>query len=55
MKPVITALATLFAAPALAHQGVHIHPHSADPVWLPLLLIGAAIAGTAMLIKARAK
>ncbi len=34
--PLITALAAT-AGPALAHPGIHTHPHGAE-IWLPLVL-----------------
>lgn len=40
----------LVAAPALAHEGVHLHPHGIDAAWLFLALpvIGAAAALAAL-------
>jgi hypothetical protein len=46
LKP-LAILAPLFvAAPALAHEGAHLHPHGIDAAWLFLALpvIGAAVA-----------
>ena len=55
MKCVLSALAVLAASPVLAHSGVHMHPHTSDPTWLPMLLTGLAIAGTGVLIAVRIK
>ena len=55
MKTILTAIAALAAAPALAHPGVHIHPHAGDPVWLPLLAIGLATLAAVTVIRARVK
>lgn len=49
MKPLFTSLAILAAAPALAHPGVHMHPHGQEPsLWLPIglaLVLLAAVLG----------
>lgn len=44
MKPILTALAALAAAPALAHEATglpHVHPHGSDT--LILAALGAAV------------
>lgn len=55
MKCILSSLAVLTASPALAHSGVHMHPHASGPTWLPLLLAGLAIASTGVLIAVRFK
>ena len=55
MKTALTALVALTAAPALAHTGVHMHPHAGDPSWLPLLISGLVVAGVARLAWVRSK
>ena len=49
MKSVFASLAGLAAAPALAHPGVHVHPHGQEPsLWLPIglaLVLVAAVLG----------
>ena len=55
MKPTLTALALLAAAPAFAHTGAHMHPHADDPVWLPLLIGALTAAGVATFAWARRK
>lgn len=54
MKKLAIALFTLTAAPALAHSGAHIHPHSTDPVWI-VMLSGLALAAGAAVVWARRK
>ncbi|MDO6522798.1 peptidase M23 [Shimia thalassica] len=44
MKTLLATIATLSAAPALAHSGAHMHPHASDPSWVPLLLAMASAA-----------
>ena len=46
LKRLATLAPVLFAAPALAHEGAHLHPHGIDAAWLFLALpvIGAAVA-----------
>lgn len=55
MKALFAALAALSPAPALAHEGVHMHPHVSDPVWLPFLLLGVAGTGAVAYARARRK
>ncbi|MBA83493.1 peptidase M23 [Thalassobius sp. S69A] len=44
MKTLTTAaLTALIAAPALAHDGMHLHPHADDSSWLPLIASSIAI------------
>lgn len=45
----IIALTILLAAPALAHEGAHLHPHASDPAWWPVLA-GTLAMGTAGLL-----
>ncbi|MGI1661217.1 hypothetical protein ACRDNQ_03165 [Palleronia sp. KMU-117] len=45
----LSILAPLFAAaPALAHEGAHLHPHGIDAAWLflalPVIGVAAALA-----------
>ena len=44
LAPLLAPL--LAAAPALAHEGAHLHPHGIDAAWLFLALpvIGAVVA-----------
>ncbi len=46
LKRLAVFVPVLFAAPALAHEGAHLHPHGIDAAWLFLALpvIGAAVA-----------
>ncbi|MDU8928071.1 peptidase M23 [Alisedimentitalea sp. MJ-SS2] len=55
MKPALTALVALTAAPAFAHSGAHMHPHANDPSWLPFLIGGLVVAGAAGLAWTRSK
>lgn len=55
MKTLIAPLLTFAATPALAHSGIHIHPHADDASWLPLLFWGLLTAAVASLIWARLK
>ena len=53
MQKTLIALALFTAAPALAHDGAHMHPHAEDPAWGAILL-GLAIAlVAAQLIRGR--
>lgn len=49
MKRITATALILSAAPALAHEGLHLHPHPDDANWLPLILGSIAI-GLAALI-----
>ncbi|MFD3188998.1 LPXTG cell wall anchor domain-containing protein [Sedimentitalea sp. HM32M-2] len=53
MKPVLTLIAACAAGPALAHDGAHLHPHTASNGWLPLILAGLAIIAAAGLARRR--
>lgn len=55
MKKLIAALPLLVATPALAHEGVHIHPHGTDPIWIPMLVMGVAIAALVRLARVRSR
>ncbi|MEQ9693089.1 peptidase M23 [Shimia sp. SDUM112013] len=47
MKHLMPAAVVLFAVPAFAHEGAHMHPHGNDPSWAALmvaLLVGAGAA-----------
>ena len=55
MKTLIATFVTLSAAPALAHSGMHIHPHAGDASWLPLLAGGLLTVAAASLIWVRTK
>jgi ABC-type molybdate transport system permease subunit len=46
---ITAALTALISAPALAHDGMHLHPHADDASWLPLLA-GSVAVGLAALI-----
>ena len=48
MKYVLPAI--LFATPALAHPGAHVHPHGGD-IWLIAALV--LVAGTLLAVKLR--
>lgn len=39
----VTTFAITAAAPALAHDGMHIHPHGDNPIWLGLMLGGLVL------------
>ncbi|KEO50899.1 hypothetical protein [Thioclava pacifica] len=53
MKPLFFALLAMLAAgPALAHDGVHMHPHGFENV-LALALIAAAVWGLVVVMKLR--
>lgn len=48
MKPFATLILSVFAAsPALAHGGVHIHPHGTE---VPLLLLGTGLIAVAAVL-----
>ncbi|WP_168733187.1 hypothetical protein [Thalassobius vesicularis] len=49
MKRLAATALILSAAPALAHDGVHILPHASDPNWLPLIA-GSVAVGLAALV-----
>ncbi|MGH1354003.1 MAG: peptidase M23 [Thalassovita sp.] len=50
MKILSTAILTaLIASPALAHDGMHLHPHANDASWLPLLAGSVAVGLAAMI------
>ena len=36
MTRMLAAMAALAAGPALAHEGLHLHPHGIDAGWLVL-------------------
>lgn len=42
-------LTTLAAVPAMAHDGLHMHPHANDASWLPLIAGSIAIGLVAMI------
>ncbi|WP_204115439.1 peptidase M23 [Shimia biformata] len=51
MRP-ISVLALLFAAaPAIAHEGAHVHPHADSPVWLSLLAAALVAAAATVVIR----
>ncbi|MEE4237157.1 MAG: peptidase M23 [Anderseniella sp.] len=50
----IAAAASLFATPALAHDGAHLHPHGTELVW-SLLAMGLAAACAVWLVKGRGR
>lgn len=48
MKHISTLIMAVFAAsPALAHGGVHMHPHGAE---VPLLLLGTGLIAVAAVL-----
>ena len=49
MKRIAAIALILSAAPALAHEGMHLHPHADDASWMPLIAGSIAI-GLAALI-----
>ncbi|MGV6803587.1 MAG: hypothetical protein ACWA49_05215 [Ruegeria sp.] len=51
MKHLASLPFALMAAPALAHDGPHLHPHDAG-TWLTLVLL-LAVGGVAIWLKAR--
>ena len=48
MKYLIAPATALLATPVLAHEGAHLHPHAADPTWLPIV---AGVLGVACLAR----
>lgn len=53
MKPLFfVLLATLASGPALAHDGMHMHPHGFENV-ISLALIAAAVWGLVVVMKQR--
>jgi hypothetical protein len=46
------AMMTVLATPALAHDGVHLHPHGIDAVWLVLAALALG-GGAAALLRIR--
>ena len=46
MKYLAPAALLLSAAPAFAHDGMHLHPHADHPAWLPMIL-GSLVLGAA--------
>jgi hypothetical protein len=50
----LTLTALSAAAPALAHDGAHLHPHQAAS-WLPFVLMLAAATGGAAFASARSR
>ena len=51
MKTLISALAMPTAAPALAHPGVHVHPHGQEPSLLLLMGLGFVLTAAAIAAK----
>ena len=49
MKYFITVLLAMTAAPALAHDGMHLHPHADHSSWLPLIAGSIAVGLVALL------
>jgi hypothetical protein len=45
----------LFATPALAHEGLHHHPHGVEFGWLFAVVIGSILCGGAILAVRRRK
>lgn len=45
----IAAMAATAATPAFAHSGAHLHPHTGDPVWLPVF-VGTVVVGALALL-----
>ena len=39
----------LFATPALAHEGLHHHPHGIEFGWIAAALLGSVVGGGAVL------
>ena len=46
MRPFAVLAPVLVAAPALAHEGAHLHPHGIDGAWL--FLAGTLLGGIAV-------
>ena len=46
MRPFAILSTTLLAAPALAHEGAHLHPHGIDSAWM--FLAGTLLGGLAV-------
>ncbi|MEE4348231.1 MAG: peptidase M23 [Paracoccaceae bacterium] len=46
MIRIVVPLATLWATPLLAHDGMHLHPHADHPAW-SLVMLASAVVGVA--------
>ncbi|MGR3635327.1 MAG: hypothetical protein ACU0BK_05300 [Shimia sp.] len=44
----IATFALTAASPAFAHEGLHLHPHAENPVWLGLMVGGLLVGGFAL-------
>lgn len=53
MRMLAVLLMSLVAAPAMAHPGLHHHPHGAESVWLGALLAILAAGVAAMALRGR--
>ncbi len=53
MRPIATIAAVLAASPALAHDGLHLHPHGIDGAWALLAGTIAAVVAGAVLCRAK--
>jgi hypothetical protein len=54
MKRILVLALTATASPLLAHDGMHMHPHANDPVWVPVVL-GLGAIGLALALRGRFK
>lgn len=48
MSRLTILILTLLATPALAHEGLHHHPHGIEVGWLAAALVGSAVGGSAV-------
>ena len=48
MTRLALAFLSLLSSPALAHDGLHHHPHGVEFGWLSVALIGAVVGGLAV-------
>jgi hypothetical protein len=49
MSRLLPFLLPLLATPALAHEGLHHHPHGIEFGWVTVVLLGSVIGGGAVL------